>query len=230
MSTLSTCHGSLWLFLWFRFRWSCSPPMIQLAQMHYHGPWLTASTVPNIWGAKSIWRRDDVTSRDNTRHHDNESDQRPSVQVQKSYEGIKILKTETFYLSLWHWALRIVLQSRPLNASVVREARFPFGVETKIAGGTGSHLTGPGRAGCKLLVKTYGNPSSRAACNGCLDGDGLGEFGYHPQALWLLKQTQETQKNVRHDSQIKKCTVELFNRTIDLLESCKSSHSNYTVP
>ena len=56
-----------WLFLWFCFRWSCSPPMIQLAQMHYHGPWLTASTVPNIWGAKSVWRRDSwhlVTTQD----------------------------------------------------------------------------------------------------------------------------------------------------------------------
>ena len=210
-----------WLFLWFCFRWSCSPPMIQLAQMHYHGPWLTASTAPNIWGAKSLWRRDSwhlLTTQD-IMIMSQTKDQ--AFKYQQNYEGINILKTETFYLSLWHWALRIVLQSRPLNASVVREARFPFGVETKIAGGTGSHLIGPGRAGCKLLVKTYGNPSSRAACNGCLDGDGLGEFGYHPQALWLLKQTQEMQKNVRHDSQIKKCTVELFKRTIDLLESCK---------
>lgn len=219
-----------WLFLWFCFRWSCSPPMIQLAQMHYHGPWLTASTVPNIWGAKSVWRRDSwhlVTTQD-IMIMSQTKDQASKYQKTMKASKFSRLKHFTWVCGIKHFEL-YCKAGLWMPVSCGRRV-FPFGVETKIAGGTGSHLTGPGRAGCKLLVKTYGNPSSRAACNGCLDGDGLGEFGYHPQALWLLKQTQETQKNVRHYSQIKKCTVELFNRTIDLLESCKSSHSNYTVP
>lgn len=213
-----------WLFLWFCFRWSCSPPMIQLAQMHYHGPWLTASTAPNIWGAKSLWRRDSwhlLTTQD-IMIMSQTKDQASKYQKTMKASKFSRLKHFTWVCGIEHFELHCKA-GLWMPVSCGRRV-FSFGVETKIAGGTGSHLTGPGRAGCKLLVKTYGNPSSRAACNGCLDGDGLGEFGYHPQDLWLLKQTQETQKNVRHDSQIKKCTVELFKCTIDLIESSKSSH------
>lgn len=133
-------------------------------------------------------------------------------------------------LNLWRCSFRNLLRSRPLNASVVREACFPFGVETKIAGGTRSHVTGPGGACCKLLVKTYGNPSSRAACNGCLDGDGLGQFGYHPQALWLScvswsKHEKPKRISGHQDySQSRISTLESFIRTIDSIESFKSSH------
>ncbi len=62
-------------------RWFCSPPMIQLAQMPYHGPWLTALMAPNIWGAKSAWR-DDETS-----------------WVKASIESMKVILK---YKTIWH--------------------------------------------------------------------------------------------------------------------------------
>ena len=234
MSTMSTCHGSLCL--------AVSVVLFQVILLTSNDPTgpdaLPRALADRLDGSQHLrsqkrlttWL---VTSRDNTRHHDNESDQRPSVQVPKNYEGIKILKTEAFYLSLWHWALRIVLQSRPLNASVVREAPF-FPLELKQRSQV--ELV----HAWQVLVGLVAKFSSRLMATHQAELhvtdawmemvlENLGTI-LKPCDCWSKRKKRKRMSGTIHKSRSVLCTVELFKCAIDLIESCKSSHSNYTVP
>ena len=226
MSTLSTCHGSLCLAVSVVFF-----QVILLTSNDPTGPdALPRALADRLDGSQHLrsqkrlttWL---VTSRDNTRHHDNESDQRPSVQI-----PTRIWRHQNSQ----DWNILLEFVALSTSNCIAKQA---FECQCR-AGGAFFPLELKQRSQVELvhtwqvLVGLVANFSSRLMATHQAELhvtdawmemvlENLGTI-LKPCDCWSKRKKRKRMSGTIHKSRrFKKCTVELFNPTIDLLESCK---------
>lgn len=235
MSTLSTCHGSLCL--------AVSVVLFQVILLTSNDPTgpdaLPRALADRLDGSQHLRSQKPlttwlVTSRDNTRHHDNESDQRPSVQV-----PTKIWRHQNSQ----DWNILLEFVALSTSNCIAKQA---FECQCRAGGAFSLWSWNKDRSQVELvhtwqvLVGLVANFSSRLMATHQAELhvtdawmemvlENLGTI-LKPCDCWSKRKKRKRMSGTIHKSRSVLCTVELFKCAIDLLESCKSSHSNYTVP